>query len=97
MSRSRPIAAPKSLTVSTSAVGFSGITGGIPAGADRALVKVETSAVRVGHGGDPTGTLGPAYEPGEEFQVTTSLEQFKAIRRSDATADATLQIIFYGA
>ena len=88
----------RQLTVSTTAVGLANATGGIPAGATRAVVQVEAQPVRWRDDGSaPTLSVGVLSAATDMFELPSlqSINNFKAIR--SGAADGTLNIRYYGA
>lgn len=88
----------ETITVSTTAVGFTSATYA-PSGttpADYAMVSVETAAIRYRVDGvAPTASVGHAIEAGSGFPVCgqPSLKTFQMIRRDGA--DSTVRVTYY--
>lgn len=87
----------RQLAVSSSAVELADATGGIPAGAIRAEVNVAANDIRWrDDAADPTSTVGVLQKADTHFSLPSiqSINGFRAIR---ASADAVLNIRYYGA
>ena len=88
----------ESITVSTTAVGFTAGTydpgtGGVATGV---VVTVETAAIRYWTSGTaPTATTGHVLEPGDVLELDRSedIKNFKAIRRDGI--DATIRVSYF--
>lgn len=91
--------AKESLTVSTVAVTLTVATYA-PSGAPRvarASLQVEGCAVRAWSTGDtPTATVGQKFNVGDFVEVVgvKDIQNFKAIRDTTCSGDATLQIVY---
>jgi hypothetical protein len=87
----------RQLAVSSSVVDLTDATGGIPAGALRAEVNVAANDVRWrDDAADPSATVGTLQKADTHFELPSiqSINGFRAIR---ASADAVLNIRYYGA
>lgn len=87
----------RQLAVSTTSVALSSATGGIPEGSTRAVVGVEANDIRWRDDGvAPTSSVGTLAKSLTFFELPSlqSIYEFHAIR---ASADATLNITYYGA
>jgi hypothetical protein len=70
----------------------------IPKNANCALIVVENSSMRWRDDGtDPDGDTGMLFFAGNLIQINSAkqLAQFKAIRETNQTSDATLNISYY--
>jgi hypothetical protein len=77
------------LTVSSTVIGLT-----VPAGTVRAMIAVESQAIRFRDDGTPTASDGYPLAAGATIELYgESITGFKAIRQS---SDATLQILYYG-
>ena len=86
----------RQLAVSNSAVQLSSATGGIPHGAIRAVIDVETNDVRWRDDATaPTASVGMLAKSNTIFELPSlaSITNFQAIR---ASADAVINITYYG-
>jgi hypothetical protein len=78
------------LTVSSSAVGLASI----PAGANKALIRVSTANIRWrGDGTNPTSSAGMPQYVDDEFEIIGGLAAYKFIR--SGASDATLDVAYY--
>lgn len=87
----------RQIAVSTSAVALASATGGIPKGAQRAVIDVEANDIRWRDDGTaPTASVGMLAKANTIFELpsVTSINAFQAIR---ASADGVLNITYYGA
>jgi len=82
----------ETITVSTTAIGFTGATA---AGAVLAVCSVEDADIRVDCSNTPTSSKGIRIKNGQQFRVwgESDILGFKAIR--DASTNATLQVLYY--
>lgn len=65
-----------------------------------ATITVETNPIRVRFDGTaPTSTNGHLFQPGAVIELLSQgqIQNFRAIRASSATGDATLMITYWGA
>jgi hypothetical protein len=86
----------RQLSVSTDVVDLSDATGGIPAGATRALVNVAANDVRWRDDeGTPSATVG-ILQKADTFINLPSLQSINGFRAIRASADAVLNIAYYG-
>ena len=87
----------RQLDVSTTAVSLSDATGGIPSGACRAVVNVEANSIRWRDDGtDPTASVG-ILQKADTFIELPSIQSINAFVAIRASADAKLNIAYYGA
>lgn len=85
----------RQLAVSNTAVGLASATGGIPTYATRAVITVETDAIRWRDDGtDPSATVGMPVAANASFELSSaeSIAAFKTIR---VTTDAKINITYY--
>lgn len=88
----------RQLTVSTDVVDLTDATGGIPAGATRAVINVAAQDVRWRDDeGTPSSTVGVLQKADTHFELPSlqSINGFRAIRAGGT--DGVLNILFYGA
>ena len=86
----------RQLAVSTASIALGSATGGIPAGAQRAVINVEANDIRWRDDGvAPTSSVGMLAKSTTMFELPSlaSITAFHAIR---ASADAVLNITYYG-
>ena len=87
----------RQLTISTAAIKLSTATGGIPAGATRAVVYVESNPIRWRDDTvAPTSSVGVPAVDTDSFELPSiqSINGFQAIR--SASSDAKISVVYYG-
>ena len=87
----------RQITVSSTALALSSATGGVPKGATRAIIEVETDAIRYRDDGTaPTASVGMPVAKDVNYIVLPSLQAINAFRAIRVTTDAKLNVLYYG-
>lgn len=87
----------RQLSVSTSVVDLADATGGVPAGATRAVINVAGNDIRWRDDeGTPSSTVG-VLQKADTFIELPSIQSIHGFRAIRASADAVLNIVYYGA
>jgi hypothetical protein len=88
----------RQLEVGSTAVDLDDATGGIPAGATRAVIWVEVDSIRWRDDGeDPTSSVGMFIDKNLYFELHSaeSIANFKAIKAGNEESNAKINIAYY--
>jgi hypothetical protein len=88
----------RQLEVGSTAVDLDDATGGIPAGATRAIIWVEVDSIRWRDDGeDPTSSVGMYVDKNLSFELLSAeaIANFKAIQAGTEEDEAVLNIAYY--